>query len=209
VVVVVSLPSSVGSSSIESVGVDEGVDDSKLVSPAIHIETHGDVNHLSEPVTLCFRPIHNNTLPPLSPPSTSRPAGGCKKESHESVCLSFKTGRGFECVDNRLNRTMIGGSELVCGSTSHLSTFALLLAVSSDTKCADSPFFWAAIGLLGGVCLLITLLLLLEWRVKAIKMLVLGEESFENHKYRRDISRKKQERNNHLQSPPSTPILPN
>jgi len=191
VVFVVSLPSSVGSSSIESVGVDEGVDDSKLLSPAIHIETHGDVNHLSEPVTLCFRPSHNNTLPPLSPPSTNRPAGGCKKESHESVCLSFQTRSGFECVDNHLNRTRIGGEELVCGSTSHLSTFALLLAVSSNTKCADSPFFWIAIGLIGGVCLFITLFLLLEWRVKAVKRLVLGEESFENHIFREELEANK------------------
>src|SRR5580698_9690303 len=117
-----------------------------------------------------------------------------EQESHESVCLSFQTGSGFECVDNHLNRTRIGGSELVCGSTSHLSTFALLLAVTSDTKCADSAFFWVAIGLIGGVCLFITLLLLLEWRVKAIKRLVLGEESFENAKYRRNISRKKEDK---------------
>src|ERR1700685_3914917 len=77
-----------------------------------------------------------------------------EQESHESVCLSFQTRSGFECVDNHLNRTRIGGEELVCGSTSHLSTFALLLAVTTNTKCADSPFFWVAIGLLGGVCLI-------------------------------------------------------
>ena len=66
-----------GSSSIESVEVNEEVDDDNLLSAAIDIETDG--SSLKDPVELCFRPSQNKTLPPLSPPSTNRPAGGCTK----------------------------------------------------------------------------------------------------------------------------------
>ena len=73
----VHVPSSAGSSSIESVEVNEEVDDDNLLSAAIDIETDG--SSLKDPVELCFRPSQNKTLPPLSPPSTNRPAGGCTK----------------------------------------------------------------------------------------------------------------------------------
>ena len=76
----VHAPSSGGSSSIESVEVNEEVDDENVLSAAIDIETDG--SRLKEPVELCFRPSQNKTLPALSPPSTNRPAGGCIK-----VCL--------------------------------------------------------------------------------------------------------------------------
>src|SRR6185503_18122903 len=42
---------------------------------------------------------------------------------------------------------------LVCGVTSHLSTFALLLTITTDTSCADDTFFWIAIGLIIAACL--------------------------------------------------------
>ena len=69
--------SSGGSSSIESVEVNEEVDDDNLLSPAIDIESDG--SELKEPVELCFSPLQNKTLPALSPSSTNRPAGGCIK----------------------------------------------------------------------------------------------------------------------------------
>jgi len=76
-VFIARLPSSGGSSSIESVEVNEEVDDDNLLSPAIDIESDG--SELKEPVELCFRPLQNKTLPALSPSSTNRPAGGCIK----------------------------------------------------------------------------------------------------------------------------------
>ena len=79
--------------------------------------------------------------------------GNEKQEDHESVCLSFLNGKKFECVDDHLNRTTSKKGVLVCGVTSHLSTFALLLATTTDTSCADDTFFWIAIGLLCGACL--------------------------------------------------------
>ena len=69
------------------------------------------------------------------------------------MCLSFLKGKKFECVDNNLNRTTSKKEVLVCGVTSHLSTFALLLTTTTDTSCADDIFFWIAIGLLGATCL--------------------------------------------------------
>ena len=68
------------------------------------------------------------------------------------MCLSFLKGNEFECVDKHLNRTTSKKEVLVCGVTSHLSTFALLLTTSSDTSCADDTFFWISIGLLIAAC---------------------------------------------------------
>jgi len=73
-----------GSSSIESVEVNEEVDDDNLLSAAIDIETDG--SSLKDPVELCFLVSRNKTLPPLSPPPANRPAGGCTKVPL-SLCL--------------------------------------------------------------------------------------------------------------------------
>ena len=82
-----------------------------------------------------------------------------EKEETKEACLSFLKGKKFECVDKQLNDTKSskqqgddGKSALVCGRSPHLSTFAILLASSTKTECADTPYFWVAIGLLIGVC---------------------------------------------------------
>src|SRR5690242_6965714 len=111
-----------------------------------------------------------------------------KQVMTKEACLSFLKGKRFECVDRSLNesrsfnnnnngKAKAKGKKVVCGTSPHLSTFAILLATSSSTECGDNDvYFWVAIGLILGVCLFCAVLVVLEWRVAAVKALVLGEE---------------------------------
>ena len=88
--------------------------------------------------------------------------------------MAFVKGRRFECVDKQLNVTTTTkerrskkGATFACGRSPHLSTFAILLASSSASECGEeSAYFWVAIGLLIGDCLLCFVITLALWVVK-------------------------------------------
>ena len=121
--------------------------------------------------------------------TTTNERNGMEKEETKEACLSFLKGKKFECVDNHLNTNTTTSSKqdgkssssssvvLVCGRSPHLSTFAILLATSTKSECADTPYFWVAIGLLGGMCLCIVVVVIVEWRVRWVKRLVVGQEA--------------------------------
>src|SRR5262245_28338251 len=87
------------------------------------------------------------------------------------ACLSFfeEKKKSFQCVEpknggGKLNETRGG---MVCGTTPHLSTFAILLTSSSSTQCDTSIFFWLSIGFISADILLCLIVLVIGdfiWR---------------------------------------------
>src|SRR5277367_3099092 len=81
-----------------------------------------------------------------------------KQKSLKTACLSFlNQEKKFECVDNHLNESSIHNhnpnhhhqEKVVCGTSPHLSTFAILLTSTTQTKCSNNQaYFWAAIGVI-------------------------------------------------------------
>ena len=127
----------------------------------------------------------------LNPPTTT------KQNKKTGPCLAqLSQHKTFECVDNHPNVTTISSStkrkrEKVCGLTPHLSAFGILLSTSESTSCSTSPLFWAAIGVIGAVYCCCILLLLAQWRIKALRRMVVGEETFENMEFREEIDKRK------------------
>jgi len=130
----------------------------RLLSSTIDIEVKRGVEK-KQPITLCFV-VDKKRLPSPAQQQQDkqRPDGGCRKVEVKEACLSYLNGRRFECVDKQLNDTNSnsrgrrGGAEtIVCGTSPHLSSFALLLSSSSSSECVEDVFFWIAIGLIGGV----------------------------------------------------------
>ena len=79
----------------------------------------------------------------------------------------------------------------VCGTSPHLSTFAIFLSNESSTECVESDFFWPAIGLVLSVWCCLLLFMLAEWRIGLVKRLILGEKGMELRDFRKQMKEQK------------------
>jgi len=172
------LPNGVSESQVEVQQVGKGQlkggNEKKVVSSVIELKVRGSIS-LKQPVKLCFEVKGGeNRLFPPSPPPTHKTSNGCQTEKKTRPCLSqLNENKNFECVDNNLNVTSSSTNNnnkkmttTVCGMTPHLSTFAILLSSSETTKCSTSPLFWAAIGCLGGMCLICLIALAIGEKIR-------------------------------------------
>eukprot|EP01101_Sappina_pedata_P001485 TRINITY_DN11567_c0_g1_i1.p1 TRINITY_DN11567_c0_g1~~TRINITY_DN11567_c0_g1_i1.p1 ORF type:complete len:142 (+),score=42.86 TRINITY_DN11567_c0_g1_i1:195-620(+) len=137
---------------------------------------------------LCFA-VKSQDIPDKK--EAARPDGGCSKVQEEKLCLSYYNDKGkFECVDKdtSVDKSSQKNSEVVCGYTPHLSSFAILLSADSSTSCADNKvYFYTAIGLIGLTVICICFVLLAEWRIMLVKKLFIGPRAFKAYDFRRNI----------------------
>src|SRR5688572_15724558 len=84
------------------------------------------------------------------------------------LCLGFsrsnKAGAKLECT-SPVRRERVRGQDSLCGTVSHLSSFALLLQTNTNARCAenDEGYYWATIALFAAVFLLCVVIVVLHF----------------------------------------------
>ena len=124
--------------------------------------------------------------------NSSNKSNRCDK-AYFNPCISFVKNNNllnFECV----NKQLFFHNQYLCGSISHLSSFALLLASNNNNLCKHNfIYIYASIALFGFCLLFFIFVILCERYSKRVKNFILGDIGFQNYEFRlRTLKRKSQ-----------------